>query len=184
MWLDVKVQAENVAYIIFFDIKVNKNSKVHFLKQALLEFSNQLFAAKKVSHSFIIENADLKKLYVDKKHNILDTNVKVVQNQSNDYFSKEDTLEGEELVGENFSYAERYVLFKLNGTSDDTLNYSEFTTSYALSESFIQFSSSLPIRNLRVEPRLLYQTPNHGTRIIELSTLSDPRQRNCRCFVL
>ncbi|OMJ66186.1 hypothetical protein SteCoe_37059 [Stentor coeruleus] len=183
LWLDIKVQAENVAYIIFFDIKVNKISKVHFLKQALLEFSNQLFAAKKVSHSFSIENAELKKLDVVKKHNILDTNVKVVQNQSNDYFTKDYPLVGEELIGENFCYSERYALLKLSGTSDDTLNHSEFTTSYALSESFLQFSSSLPIRNLRVEPRVLYQAPNHGTRIIEVSTLSDPRQKNCRCSV-
>ncbi|OMJ84190.1 hypothetical protein SteCoe_14742 [Stentor coeruleus] len=183
LWLDVKVQAENAAYILFFDIKVNKNSKIHFLKQVLLEFSNQLFAAKKVSHSFSIENSELKKLDVNKKNNILETDIKIVQNQSNDYFTKDYPLVGEELIGENFCYSERYALLKLSGTSDDILRQSEFGVSYALSESFLQFSSSLPLRNLRVEPQLLNRIQYSGTGIIELSELSDPRQKNCRCLV-
>ena len=177
MWLDVKIEAEETVLVTFFEIKSYKKSKISSLKQSLIDISNQLFTTRLLTIFYEEEEGEIKKLDLGPKEIILTTEVKSSLYQAVEISEILENFNEDLCVGDVFNYIERYLLLRLKKKTEDIKEKSLTMPSSMVSDSLTEISSTMPIRNLRVEPKMLKK--NHA----EASDFNK-EPKKCFCLIL
>lgn len=180
LWLNVKIEADKIGLVIFFEIKVYRNSLISGLKQSLVDIANQLFASRMNTVTYVEDECEVMKIDLNCKEHILTTDTKPMLDQSTETSERTEKLDNKILIGDVFDFLDRYLLLRLEKKVEDLREKSITMPSCTVSDSLIQISSTMPIRNLRVEPQVLNRNRNP-----QQTTNSDnTEQKNCHCYLL
>lgn len=182
LWLDLKIEADRIGVVIFFEIKVLKTATVLTLKQSLIDIANQLFSLRIQSAVYGDDECQLKKINLTGKESVLSTETVMVLDQSQNFTNKTEEIDNRVCIGNAFGYLDRYALLRLEKKQEEGRERSITMPSCTLSDSLMHITSTMPIRNLRVEPQII----TRNRRSAHISDRNDDHndQNNCNCQLL
>ena len=142
--------------VIFFEIKVYKNKLIGAFKKSLIDIANQIFQARSLPVSYDSAEADIKKIELILAENELTMESKSMLDQNDKHAESFCGIDENLSVGQEFGFLERYVYVNLAKRKGEEFKDSVLSMpSCTLSESLMQISSTMPVRNLRVEPQII-----------------------------
>ena len=184
MWLDVKAEAGEVGIVIFFEIKVNKNKTIGAFKKSLIDIANQIFQARSMSVGYDSAEAEIKKIELIYVENHLTMESKSMLDQNDKHAESFYEVDEKLSVGQEFGYLERYVYVNLSRKKGEEVKESLLDLpSCTMSESLMQISSSMPVRNLRVEP-LIVRLDGKINQYMQPKNDRFPDKTKCPCVLL
>lgn len=182
MWLDVKIEAEEVGLVIFLEIKIYKNQLISSLKKSLLDIGNQIFHSRSMTIVYEESEAELKKIQLAYVENNLTTESCSVLDQSQISTQILHNIDENTTIENEFDYLDRYVNLQLAKKLHENFKVSEVSMrGYSISDSLLLISSSAPVRNLRVEPQVIKKIPYAASERYENNNSA---QKNCPCILL
>lgn len=183
IWLDVKIEAEELSLVIFLEIKIHKNQLISALKKNLLEIANQIFHSRSLITIYDDNEAEIKKIQLIYVDNNLTTESRSVLDQNSLRNEAMYDLDESLTIEHEFDYLDRYVYSKLTKKRQEESKLSFMSTpSCTLSESILNISTSAPVRNLRVEPQV--RKSKQSSPYSENYENSYSHQKRCPCILL
>jgi hypothetical protein len=156
---------------MFFEAKFEKLDTVKKLKETISDLAHQVFACKNYSINFEENEVKVKKIEISAPLN-KELVSSLAQGQDFDVVK----VDNEECVGDVFDFEKRCVLVKLK--KKKWFNDKSITAnSYLVSDSFVQVTSEVVVRALRVEPCIHYNYK--AATGAQLSIDEVNTQRNC-----
>ena len=182
LWLYLKIEPEKIGIVIFVEVKVYKTATILSLKQSLIDIANQLFSA--ILHNIIYsdDECELQKITISGRENVLSTEAKSMMDQSMTT-GKAEILGNKLVIGNIFGYLDRYALLRLEKKQEEGREKSITIPSCTVSDSLLQISSTMPIRNLRVEPQSIARNSRNAQNISDMNDDYNG-QKNCHCRLL
>ena len=185
IWLDVHIEAGEIGLVIFLEIKVYNNKLIKELKKSIVDVANQIFHSRSINVVFEDSEAVIKKIELVAIERNLTMESKSILDQNDMRTENYVEINENSTIGQEFEYLDRYVYVKLVKKKVD--DYRENSLSMpicTLSESLLQISSSMPIRNLRVEPQVLKKNNLKTNASQKANSTRFPDNQNCKCVII
>lgn len=125
------------------------------MKKSIIDIANQIFRSRSLNVMFEENEAEIMKIIMVYIENSLTMESRSILVQNDQRLESFETVDENLSVGQEFGYLERYVYLKLQKKNVDEVNDILSIPDCTLSESLMHISSTMPVRNLRVEPQVI-----------------------------
>jgi uncharacterized FlgJ-related protein len=146
-------------------------------KQSLLDIANQLFAARGIIITYDEDEAIIKKTIVRTKESFLSKESRFILDQKSDAIQEDEYIDEKLTIESVFNYVNRHTTLKLLKKTEEQKEKNLSIPSCTMSESVNQISTSMPIRNVRIEPKI-----KNSSRHLKDNLNSE--QKKCSCCLL